>query len=397
MTRNKQEPDLLDQIEDAVESAAESIGEFFSSMPLIKPRKVNPGASPGMDDRVLEQMSTQPQDDKPVVITVYDYCKDWARHHTIDNIDEYLASHRPEGTKVRWVNVNGLSDPNVVRQLARKYGLHPLAIEDVFNVPQRAKVEPYPAEGEFHSWVFIVLHMIQFDKGAMQTEQLSIFLGRGTVLVFQERQDGDVFDPVRQRIYKDGSRLREFNVSYLVYAILDAVVDHCFPVLEQYSERLEDLEAQVMAGAKPTIVNDIYRIKRDLMLLSKQIWPLREVVNTLMRDELDWIDESTQIYLRDVYDHAIQLMEILESYRELAGGLADTHLTVVGNRMNEVMKVLTIFATIFIPITFVAGVYGMNFDHIPELHWKASYFVFWMICLSIAGGMLLWFRRRGWL
>ena len=152
-----------------------------------------------------------------------------------------------------------------------------------------------------------------------------------------------------------------------------------------------------MAGAKPQVVNDIYRVKWDLLLLSRQLWPLREAVSALMREEHEWMAESTQVYMRDVYDHIIQLMEMIEAYRELAGGLADTHLTVMGNRMNEVMKVLTIFATIFIPITFVAGVYGMNFDVIPELKWQYSYAVFWVIGISIAGGMLFWFRRKGWL
>ena len=398
MTDKPQEDrDLIDQIGEVVDTATESITQLFSGISLPKPRKVTLGAAPGLDDQAMDKMAAA-ADEAPVTVTVYDYCADWVNRHTVDNMDDYLATHRPEGTKVRWVTVDGLSDPGTIRQLANKYCLHPLALEDVFNVPQRAKVEAYPAEKDYFPGLFIVAHMMQLvgEGSQVRAEQVSIFLGKDTVLTFLE-DPGDVFDPVRQRVELDVSRIRQHDGSCLVYAMLDAIVDNSFPILERYSERLEDIEAQVMAGAKPQVVNDIYRVKWDLLLLSRQLWPLREAVSALMREEHEWMAESTQVYMRDVYDHIIQLMEMIEAYRELAGGLADTHLTVMGNRMNEVMKVLTIFATIFIPITFVAGVYGMNFDVIPELKWQYSYAVFWVIGISIAGGMLFWFRRKGWL
>jgi magnesium transporter len=392
MSDKKQEPDLIEQIGDAVDSAAESIGDFISGLAMPKPRKVDPGSAPGLHKQDLEKM----EDAGDVTVEAIDYCNDKSHRQIVDDLDHFLADHRPRDTKVRWINVNGLSNASIIRKLEDKYHMHPLAVEDVFNVPQRAKVDAYQGDDENFAWLYIVAHMIQPKGDRVRSEQVSIFLGKGTVLTFLE-DPGDVFDPVRARIEQEGSRLRQHDEGYLVYAMLDAIVDHCFPILEQYSDRLESIEEQVMKGAKPEIVNDIYRIKRDLLLLGKQIWPLREMISALMREDHETLSDSTRLYMRDVYDHAIQLMEMLEAYRELAGGLADTHLTVVGNRMNEVMKVLTIFATIFIPITFIAGVYGMNFDVIPELKWEYSYAVFWGLCLSVAGGMLLWFKRRGWL
>ena len=382
-------------VNDAVSHAGQTLtrGAQMPKLKLLRFRKPLPGASPGLHAHDLEKLEAGPE---PVEVTCIDYCPEWVKRHTVDDMAHFIAEHRPAGTQVRWINVGGLSDIDAIKQLATKYGLHPLAVEDMLNIPQRAKVEPYVASGEHQAELFVVAQMIKHKDSTVSSEQVSIFLGPGTVLTFQQHP-GDVWDPIRDRINREGSRLRTNDPSYLVYALLDAIVDHCFPILEFYSVRLEEIEQQVIEGADPSVVHDIYTIKRELLLLGRQIWSMREMINALQREEHECLSDVTRVYLRDVYDHAIQLLDMLETYRELAGGLADTHMTIAGNRMNEVMKVLTIFATIFIPTTFVAGVYGMNFDSLPELHWRWAYPTFWLICLTIAGGMLLWFRRKRWL
>ena len=237
--------------------------------------------------------------------------------------------------------------------------------------------------------------MLAMEKGALRQEQVSFFLFEGTVITFQEFQ-GDVWDPIRTRLLKSGSRIRSMGSSYLLYALLDALVDHCFPILENYGELIEELEAAVLDEPKPDVQGKIYRVKRELAVLRRVLWPLREVVNELQRDDTEEIAAPVRAYMRDVYDHEVQVMDILETYREQAGGLNDLYMASVANRMNEIMKVLTIMASFFIPITFVAGVYGMNFEHIPELSWKYSYAGFWAICLTVVGSLLWYFRRKGW-
>ena len=398
MSESDDSKNVLGRVGRAVNDTVSHVGQKLTRgthIPLLKLprfRKPSPGAPPGLHRHDLDKLESGPE---PVEVTCIDYCPQWVKRKTVDDVDRFIAEHRPPGTQVRWINVAGLSDIDVIKKLATKYGLHPLAVEDMLNIPQRAKVEPYVASDEHQAELFIIAQVIRSEEGTASSEQVSIFLGHGTVLTFQQHH-GDVWDPIRDRIEREGSRLRNNDPSYLVYALLDAIVDHCFPIIELYSVRLEELEEQVIEGTNRHVVQDIYTMKRELLLLGKQVWSTREMINSLQREEHECLSEFTRVYLRDVYDHAIQLLEMLEAYRELAGGLADTHMTVVGNRMNEVMKVLTIFATIFIPITFVAGVYGMNFEHIPELHWKWAYAAFWTVCVSVAGGMLWWFWRKGW-
>jgi magnesium transporter len=206
-----------------------------------------------------------------------------------------------------------------------------------------------------------------------------------------------VWGPIRERLNRGGARLRTYNISYLFYALLDAVVDHFFPILESYGTRLEELEEAVLRDPGPAIQQAIHSVKRELSILRRVMWPLREVANELQRTEMKLIDDETRTFLRDVYDHSLQIIEIVEMHREHASSLNDLYMSAVGNRMNEIMKVLTIMASFFIPITFVAGVYGMNFDHIPELGWHYSYFVFWGVCVSIVSGLGVFFWRRGWI
>ena len=278
----------------------------------------------------------------------------------------------------------------MVNRLRQAYGFHTLAAEDVLRTSQRPKLET------FDNHLFVVVRMLTLKEGVLRQEQVSIFLFKDTLITFQEAK-GDVWDPIRQRLQKKGSRLRSMGSAYLLYTLLDAVVDHTFPLLESYGDLLEEMEVAVIDDPKPDIQRQIHRIKRELVVLRRVLWPLREVVNELHRDETERIPKEVKTFMRDVYDHAVQVMEIIETYREQAGGLNDLYMSAVSNRMNEIMKVLTIMASFFIPITFVAGVYGMNFEHIPELAWKYGYPTFWIVCLSVISGLLIFFRRKGWL
>jgi magnesium transporter len=292
---------------------------------------------------------------------------------------------------VVWVSVDGLGDEAVLRALGERFGVHGLALEDVAHVYQRAKVEPYPDH------LFVVARMARLDGTALDTEQVSIFVGLGWVLSFQERP-GDCFDLVRQRIRDGRGRIREAGAGYLAYALLDALVDAYFPVLETYGDRIEALEAEMLAGAGGQRVGRrIHALRHDLLVLRRAVWPHREALNALLREEFEPVTEEVRIHLRDCYDHTVQLLDILETYREMITGLLDLHLLSVSNRLSEIMKLLTIFAAIFVPLTFITGIYGMNFDHMPELRLRLGYPLVVLLMAAIAGAMLLWFRRRGWL
>jgi len=353
---------------------------------LVQAPRSLPGATPGIES--LLQASTPPVAGE-IVIQVMDYGPAQAESVQVPNISEWLATPRPASSVVRWVNVNGLN-PHVVNQIREHYRFHTLAAEDVLRVPQRPKLEVYDGH------LFVVVRMLMRRENRLHSEQVSLFLFEDTIVSFQETI-GDVWDPIRRRIEKANSRLRLHDASYLLYALLDAVVDHCFPILEAYGETLEELEKGVMTHASVEIQRQIHAVKRELASLRRVIWPMREVLNELQREDTEGIAKPVRAYMRDVYDHTIQLMDILETYREMAGGLNDLYMSSVSNRMNEIMKVLTIMASFFIPITFVAGVYGMNFEAFPELHWKYSYAGFWAVCVCIVGSLAWFFRRKGWL
>jgi magnesium transporter len=285
--------------------------------------------------------------------------------------------------------VDGLH-PHVVNHLRQEFKFHTLAAEDVLRVPQRPKLENY--EGH----LFIVTRTLGLQEKALTSEQVSFFLFENTLLTFQERA-GDIWDPIRQRVQKPGSRLRTLDVSYLLYALLDAVVDHCFPILEHYGDRLEELELEVTDNPTPEVQRQLHGVKRELASLRRVIWPLREVLNALCREDTEGISPSVKMYLRDVADHTIQVMDIVDSCREMAASLNDLYMSAVSNRMNEVMKVLTIMASFFIPITFVAGVFGMNFERLPGLQWTYGYDMFWLVCACITLGLAVFFMRKGWI
>jgi magnesium transporter len=366
---------------------------------LPKIRKDLPGTAAGIDrDQLAALRSSTPGE---VRVTVIDYRADNVLLQTVDNIDDFVTHHRPGWSAVRWINVDGLTDTKIVKALAEKYELHPLAVEDLLHVPQRPKVDTYgegPSglPGTHPARLFVVARMLQLVQGHLSSEQIAFFVGHKTLLTFQERP-GDVWDPIRRRLNQPGSQLRRHDASFLLYALLDAIVDHGFPILESYGDRLEAAEEQVLSGAAQQVIPQIHRLRRELLLFRREVWPMRDVIRTLQREPHECMGETTRTYLRDVYDHSIQIIDLCDTYRELAAGLAETYTSSLSIRMNEVMKLLTIITTIFIPITFLAGVYGMNFRHMPEDDWVWAYPVFWLVCLLVAGGMLLWFRRKQWL
>lgn len=364
---------------------------FMSNLGFAKPTVTEsdrvdlPGQSPG-----IENMAGVDEAPAPNTVTVQwcDYSEDKIEWHE-GEMDAFCAAKRPTWAVRRWVNVTGLH-PYSVNKLRQKYRFHTLAAEDVMRTSQRPKVEL------FDHYLFSVVRMMRMEQDQLLQEQVSIFLFEKTIITFQERP-GDVWGPIRDRLNRGGARLRTYDVSYLFYALLDAVVDHFFPILESYGQRLEELEEEVLDDPGPKVQQEIHGTKRELSILRRVMWPLREVANEVHRSENKLVSAEVRTYLRDVYDSALQIIEIVEMHREQAGSLNDLYMSAVGNRMNEIMKVLTIMASFFIPITFVAGVYGMNFEHIPELGWHFSYYVFWGVCISIVTCLGIYFWRRGWI
>mgnify|MGYP001332458875 CR=1 FL=1 len=303
-----------------------------------------------------------------------------------DRVPQLLATDA-----VCWIDVQGLGSEETLRKFADLFKIHLLALEDVVYVPQRPKSEVY----EDHTFCITRMAM-QRPPEDVETEQVSVFMGRNYVLTFQERY-GDVFDPVRNRIRQGGPVFRSAGPGYLAYALLDATIDGYYPVLETLGERLEALEDRVLYNPQPAVLQDVHRIKRELLEIRRYLWPQREAINSLIREENEFISEQVRVYLRDCYDHCVQMMDVVESYRELAGGLVDVYLSSVGNRQNEVMKVLTIMASIFIPLTFLAGIYGMNFEFMPELRMHWAYPTLLGVMVIVAAGMTWFFWRKGWI
>lgn len=343
-----------------------------------KRRSTRLGAPPGT-------LVTDPQAPPPRIhIIAYgpDSC------HEEDIEDPQAIRPFIEQWPVVWVNVDGLGGGEVLSRLGEVFGLHGLALEDVMNVSQRPKVEQY---GET---LFAVARMLSLD-GELETEQLSLFLTERAVITFQERP-GDCLDPVRNRIREGLGRVRSAGADYLTYALLDTVIDHYFPVLEEYGERLEALEEQVVRQAGVEVVSQVRQAKRELLTFRRIAWPQRDAINWLLHDETPLVTQETRTYLRDCYDHVTRMIDVLETYRELASDLMSMHLTIISNQMNAVMKTLTVMATIFIPLTFIAGIYGMNFERMPELKWRWGYPAIMFIMGAIFVGMLAYFRRKKW-
>jgi len=303
-----------------------------------------------------------------------------------------------DSSSVTWINITGLHDVSAIAELGKHFNIHELVLEDIINTGHRPKLE----ESEDH--IFVIIKMLTMDTEAeeLQSEQVSVLIGNSYVITFQERE-GDVLDPVRERIRKTKPRVRFMGTDYLGYAVLDTIVDHYFVVLETLSEKIELLEDELVQNPTPEKLEGIYALKRQLIFLRKRVWPLREVIGALDRLESPLVRSTTSPYLRDLYEHVIQVIDTVETLRDMVSGLIDMYMSSVSNRMNEVMKILTIIATIFIPLGFLAGVYGMNFNteaspfNLPELGLRYGYPLFWIAVLIIGGGLLWFFRRKRWL
>jgi magnesium transporter len=323
-----------------------------------------------------------------VKITLIDYDQDHCEEKDVEKVEDCFPFR--ETSTVTWINVSGLHEVAIIEELGGHFGLHPLIQEDILNTGQRPKSE------DFGGYIYLVMKMSTLENNNEKMEQVSIVLGPNFVISFLER-DSDVFQPVKDRIKKGKGRMRNMASDYLVYALIDAVVDSYFFDLEKLGDSIETIEAELLSNPRKETLQQIHRLKREMIYLRKSVWPIREVINSLQRGESALIKETTGIFLRDVYDHTIQVIDTVETYRDMLSGMLDTYLSSLSNRMNEVMKTLTIIATIFIPLTFIVGVYGMNFRFMPELEWRWGYFVIWGIILVIAFIMALYFRRKKWL
>jgi len=347
-----------------------------------------PGSMPGT--------LTIPFDAEPPVIVLIDYNEAKAIRLEVEQPEDcalYLDSE-----SVSWVDVKGLGSENILQRVGHVFNLHPLVLEDVVNVPQRPKVE------EFDDQLLIIARMVTLKKSGtgFVNEQVSLILGKHYLLTVQEEPDYDSFGPIRERIRLNKGTIRKHGTDYLAYALLDSIVDGFFPVLETFGEQLEELEDEVVASPTRQTLERIHQLKRELLMLRRAIWPQRDAINSLIRDGSDLISQDVRIYLRDCYDHTIQVLDMVETYRELASSLMDVYLSSVSNRMNEVMKFLTVMSSIFIPLTFIAGVYGMNFDaskspyNMPELEWYWGYPACMAAMFIIAFVLVFFFWRRGW-
>jgi len=352
---------------------------------LIKKRSHKAGLPPGTLVHIGEKKVEKAR------ITIMDYDETNLEEKEAKTIEEsYPFKEKPT---VTWVNIDGLHQLDIIEKLGAHFGLHPLLLEDIVNTEQRPKMEDY---GDY---IFVVLKMLYHadeNDTETQAEQVSLILGSNFVISFQERE-GDVFEPVRDRIRKKKGRIRKAGADYLAYALLDAIVDNYFIILEKSGETIEDTEQQLTVNPTQETLQFIRKLKKEMIFLRKSVWPLREVVSGLERCDSSLIHESTGAYLRDVYDHTIQVIDTVESYRDMISGMLDIYLSSISNKMNEVMKVLTIFASIFIPLTFVAGVYGMNFEFMPELTWRWGYFALLAVMALIGISLVFYFKRKRWL
>lgn len=358
-------------------------------MRLFNKRYHSPGTEPGT-------LQTQPvPQDQPVTVSLIDY--------SADNLQEFpqpdpaTISEKLNAPGFTWLRVNGTPDAKWMQDYSPLIDLHPLAQEDILNGGQRSKLEPYDNQ------LFMVMDVPDFHSGSLSIDQLYLLWHKQYLVTFFTG-DNDPFDILLKRLRTPGTRLRNRGLDYLTYTILDVAIDKAFPVLEFMGLELEALEERMIDRPNQSLLQAIHGIKRQIIFVRRALWPQREVINQLLRDEGGWVSEPVRIYLRDCYDHTVQIMDLLEAYRETGSSLHDLYLSSVSMRMNDVMRVLTIIATIFIPLTFIAGVYGMNFASqsnspwaMPELRWSWGYPMVWLLFLLIAGGMLIWFRRKRWL
>jgi magnesium transporter len=328
------------------------------------------------------------EDQKPSRLTIISYTKDSCDFREI-GLDE--ISILDDREKVHWLNIDGLSDVELLQRVAEHFGIHQLTLEDIMNTEQRPKVEVYD------DYIFVAMKMIQFtESGVLDFEQVSFVLKDNFVITFQEKI-GDVFNPVRERIKTGYGRVRRGNEDYLFYGLLDVMVDYYFYVLEKMGDSLEELEERAATETNQVFILEIQNLKKDLLLIRKSVWPVREIMNVLIRDESPILDRSISPYLRDLYDHTVQVMDTVETYRDMVSSVMEVNISMLSNKTNEVMKLLTIISTIFIPLTFIVGLYGMNFKYMPEISWRYGYVMAWVVMIVIVGVMIVYFKRKKWM
>lgn len=302
---------------------------------------------------------------------------------------EKCESHL-DGKTVKWLNVEGVHNLELIEKIGKRYNIHPLTLEDIVHLDQRPKFE------EYDNYLLAIMKMIRYEK-EVHAEQLSIVLVGDTVISFQEPDEGDAFDIIRTRLRQCKGRVRKLGADYLFYALMDAVVDYYFSTIEKIGDKVEGIEEEIINEPRRESLIELYNLKRQVIYLRKQVWPLRDMINNLLRSETEFITENTQLFFRDLQDHSTRIIDTVETYRDLLSGMMDIYLSTNSNKMNEVMKVLTIMSSIFIPVTFIAGVYGMNFEFMPELKSPYGYAGVWLVMLVIMGGMVTYFKKKRWI
>jgi len=339
-----------------------------------------PGTLVHLGDKALEN----------ALFSVIVYDKDTFKKYEPVTFQEALGYMKPD--KISWLNITGLHDTDLLQEVGNHFQIHPLTLEDILNTGQRPKAELFP------EYIFLVLKMIHYDEEqhSLDIEQVSFVLGKNFVITFQERP-GDVMDALRDRIAQAKGHVRQRGADYLFYSIVDIIIDHYFTSLEELSDDIEQLEMEVLEKPSSSSSGQLHHIKRELLFLRKSVWPMREQITVLLREGHPLITADTVPYLRDLYDHVIQVIDTVEIFRDMLSGLLDIYLSSISNRLNDVMRILTIIATIFMPLTFIAGIYGMNFKYMPELHQPLGYPVVLILCVIIAVGMVAFFKRKGWL
>ncbi len=351
---------------------------------VMKRRAKKAGMPPGS----LVYLGDKP--DATTKITLFDYVDGHLTEREIIQTDE-CAPYKDSDT-VTWINVDGIQNIGVVEKIGKQYDLHPLVMEDILNTDQRPKVEDHDR------YLYVVLKMLSYNEAEQEIaiEQLSLVLGEKFVLSFQDKP-GDVLDPLRDRIRQAKGRIRKLGADYLLYAIMDEVVDHYFTVMEKLGEKIEQIEDIVAVRPRQDTLQQIHRLKREIIVLRKAVWPLRELINSLRHDETPLLKETTSIYFRDLHDHIAQIIDGIEAYRDMLSSMLDVYLSIMSNRTNGVMKVMALFSAIFMPLTVITGIFGMNFKDFPELEWKYGFQGTVTLMVVLAIGMVLFFRRKNWL
>ncbi|KAJ52556.1 magnesium transporter [Clostridium tetanomorphum] len=349
----------------------------------IKSRKSKIGAAPGSLIHVGDHV------DNDVKIELISYNEEKFNKAIYEDIEKCLSSCNSDS--INWINIDGLNQVDVISHIGKRFNVHPLILEDILNTTQRPKIDID------NNYIYIVLKMLYYheDVKEIKWEQISLVIFKNYVLSFQEFE-GDVFDDLRKRLEYNKSNIRTKGTDYLAYSLIDAIVDSYFNIVEDIGNSIDRIEDILMMNPSKEILNNIYKLKRELIFLRNSIWPFREVLGKLVKSEYELIEEKTVMYLRDVHDHSIEIVDIIETYRDILSGMLDTYLSSIGNKTNEVMKVLTIFSTIFIPLSFLTGIYGMNFEYMPELKFKYGYLIFWVITILCIVAMIDYFRKKKW-